>query len=121
MMIPVAVRGPARDTELREGGCPAVAVEPTGAGIGDQLPEVAMVGRLQEVLHDDSLARARVPKNQVRGERPDGDFFAFELKVHLEFLAKQVWVGREPRCEVSGFVPPHRPMNRTGFAGECFT
>ena len=31
MMIPVAVQRPARDTELREGDCPAFAVEPIGA------------------------------------------------------------------------------------------
>ena len=69
-----------------------------------------MVGGLQPVLHHHPLAGVGIPKNHIRGERPDSELLALKFKIHLEFPTEQVRMLSQPRCEISGLVGPHRPQ-----------
>ena len=76
------------------------------SGVSDQLPEVVVVSRLQKILDYDEMAGVRILENHVNCERADGELLPLEFKIHLQFLAEQIRVVRQPRREVSCFIPP---------------
>ncbi|MDA1359730.1 hypothetical protein O1R50_08860 [Glycomyces luteolus] len=75
-------------------------------GIGQYLPEVAVIGGFELVLDDDRCPGHEIGADQIQGELTDRVLPTDDFDAHTQIDVELVNVGQQPRGERGRFMAP---------------